>query len=233
MEGCIFCAKRDTELICENELAKAFYDKFPVNEGHVLVVPKRHVSDFFEATPEEISAMNELVFQVKFILGARYNPDGYNIGINVGAAAGQTIFHLHLHIIPRYKGDVPDPRGGIRRIKKSMVPYPEEGESQAKVYNKLVRDKIPGIIEASGKIARVRIADDAEYQTLLYQKLSEEVNELLENNDPEELADIIEVILSLSKTYRISLTELLEMAEKKRVERGGFERKIILLDVQC
>ena len=67
----------------------------------------------------------------------------------------------------------------------------------------------------------------------LYQKLSEEVNELLENNDPEELADIIEVILSLSKTYRISLTELLEMAEKKRVERGGFERKIILLDVQC
>lgn len=127
-EGCIFCTKLDAELICENELAKAFYDEFPVNKGHVLIVPKRHVSGFFEATPEEISAINELVFQVKIILDTIYSPDGYNIGINVGASAGQTIFHLHMHIIPRYKGDVPDPRGGIRRIKKSIVPYPEEGE---------------------------------------------------------------------------------------------------------
>jgi predicted house-cleaning noncanonical NTP pyrophosphatase (MazG superfamily) len=101
-----------------------------------------------------------------------------------------------------------------------------------KVYNKLVRDKIPEIIEASGKKAKIRIAGDAEYKTLLRRKLQEEVNEFLESNDPKELADIIEVILSLSKTYGISLTELLKMAEKKRAERGGFDRRIVLLSVQ-
>lgn len=101
-----------------------------------------------------------------------------------------------------------------------------------KVYNKLVRDKIPEIIEASGKKVRIRIADDAEYLALLCRKLSEEVNEFLENNDPKELADIIEVILSLCKTYGISLAELLKMAEKKRAERGGFDQKIVLLSVR-
>lgn len=100
-----------------------------------------------------------------------------------------------------------------------------------KVYNKLVRDKIPEIIEASGKKARIRIADDAEYPALLCRKLSEEVNEFLENNDPKELADIIEVIISLSKTYGMSLDELLMIADKKRAERGGFYKKIVLLNV--
>jgi predicted house-cleaning noncanonical NTP pyrophosphatase (MazG superfamily) len=101
-----------------------------------------------------------------------------------------------------------------------------------RVYNKLVRDKIPEIIEASGKKSRIRIADDTEYPVLLCRKLSEEVNEFLESKDPKELADIIEVILSLSKTYGISFAELLNMAEKKRAERGGFDQKIILLSVQ-
>lgn len=127
-EGCIFCAKAGADLICENELAKAFYDQYPVNLGHTLIVTKRHLASFFEATPAEITALNELAFQVRTALDAEYRPDGYNIGINVGAAAGQTIFHLHMHIIPRYIGDIPDPRGGIRRIKRSMVPYPGEGE---------------------------------------------------------------------------------------------------------
>lgn len=111
---CAFCIMRDQDLICKNELARAIYDKFPVNEGHVLIIPKRHIASLFEATPEEIIAMSELVFQVKTIIDKKYNPDGYNIGVNVGATAGQTIFHLHVHIIPRYKGDVPDPRGGYQ-----------------------------------------------------------------------------------------------------------------------
>jgi diadenosine tetraphosphate (Ap4A) HIT family hydrolase len=84
------------------------------------------VPGFFEATPAEIAALNELAFAVKKILDARFSPDGYNIGINCGTAAGQTIFHLHMHIIPRYQGDVPDPRGGIRKLMKNMVPYPAE-----------------------------------------------------------------------------------------------------------
>lgn len=123
MEGCIFCSKQGAEILVENELAKAFYDAFPVNLGHVLIVPKRHVEEFFSATREEVAAINELIFEVKEILDREHNPDGYNVGVNVGWAGGQTIFHLHMHVIPRYTGDVPDPRGGIRRIKKSLVPY--------------------------------------------------------------------------------------------------------------
>lgn len=128
MEECIFCKLEDREVIAENQLAAAFYDKFPVNRGHVLIVPKRHVEDYFKATKEEICAINDLIFEVKEIIDQKFKPDGYNIGVNVGSPAGQTIFHLHFHLIPRYKGDVPDPRGGVRKIKKPVVPYLEEGE---------------------------------------------------------------------------------------------------------
>ena len=109
-------------------MAVALYEKYPVNRGHVLVVPKRHVETYFEATLKEMDAITRLIIEVKGKLDQQFHPDGYNIGVNVGAAAGQTIFHLHVHVIPRYSGDVPDPRGGIMRIKKSLVPYPEEGE---------------------------------------------------------------------------------------------------------
>lgn len=123
MTDCIFCNKLDRDIIVENELARAFYDHFPVNEGHVLIVSKRHVESFFDADPQEIDAINKIAFEVKNYLDRKYNPDGYNIGVNIGLAAGQTIFHLHVHVIPRYAGDVDDPRGGVRRVKKSMVPY--------------------------------------------------------------------------------------------------------------
>jgi diadenosine tetraphosphate (Ap4A) HIT family hydrolase len=99
-----------------------------VNKGHVLIIPRRHVATYFDATPDETNAIASLLAEVKAQLDAAFAPDGYNIGVNVGAAAGQTIFHLHVHLIPRYVGDVPDPRGGVRRIKKNLVPYAGEGE---------------------------------------------------------------------------------------------------------
>jgi len=114
---CIFCSELEREIIVENELAVAFLDKFPVNEGHTLVIPRRHMENFFEASMQEIEAINLLIFRVKDVLDERYKPDGYNIGINVGEDAGQTVFHLHVHVIPRYRGDVEDPRGGVRNIK--------------------------------------------------------------------------------------------------------------------
>ncbi len=126
MKNCVFCQKPQSEIICENQLAKAFYDQYPVNQGHVLITPKRHVETFFDASPEELSAINDLIFNVKEILDQKYQPAGYNIGVNVNLAGGQTIFHLHFHVIPRYSGDVENPRGGIRKIKKSLVPYPAE-----------------------------------------------------------------------------------------------------------
>ena len=128
MNNCIFCNVSQSDVIVGNKLAIAFYDKFPVNEGHVLIVPKRHVETFFDAAIEELHAINLLIFEVKEILEVKFNPDGYNIGVNVGYTAGQTIFHLHYHVIPRYSGDVFDPRGGIRKIKNSIVPYLAEGE---------------------------------------------------------------------------------------------------------
>ena len=118
MAECIFCNVPKEKIIAENDLAIAFFDQYPVNEGHTLVVPKRHAETFFDATEAELNAICRLIKVVREKLDVLYNPDGYNIGVNVGAAGGQTIFHLHVHIIPRYTGDVPDPRGGIRRIKK-------------------------------------------------------------------------------------------------------------------
>ncbi len=126
---CVFCNTKDKSIIAENDLAIAFFDKYPVNEGHVLIIPKRHVSDFFLATTEELQDINNLLCTVKEILDKKFKPTGYNIGVNVGKDAGQTIFHLHFHLIPRYPGDVNDPRGGIRNLKENLIPYPQ-GENQ-------------------------------------------------------------------------------------------------------
>jgi diadenosine tetraphosphate (Ap4A) HIT family hydrolase len=102
--------------VASNSLAFAIRDGFPVSPGHTLIVPRRLVASWFEATREEQVAMLELLDAVKSQLDAELRPDGYNIGINVGPAAGQTVMHLHMHLIPRFAGDVPDPRGGIRHV---------------------------------------------------------------------------------------------------------------------
>jgi diadenosine tetraphosphate (Ap4A) HIT family hydrolase len=100
----------------ENALAYARSDNRSLSRGHTLVVPKRHVASFFDMTPEERAAVMELLFQAQAAVQNAYSPDGYNIGVNVGAAAGQSRMHMHLHLIPRYAGDVPDPSGGIRCV---------------------------------------------------------------------------------------------------------------------
>ena len=121
---CPFCSMPKEQLILENELAQAFYDRYPVQTGHLLVVPKRHAQTYFDATPEEILAIHQLIHQGKESIDKKYHPDGYNIGVNVGEYGGQTVMHLHFHLIPRYKGDIEDPRGGIRKAIPNLVPYP-------------------------------------------------------------------------------------------------------------
>lgn len=120
---CLFCDRCDRKMhtiIAENAHAYARWDNFPVSEGHVEIVPIRHVESFFDLTNIEVIAMYNLAKVVRKKLVARYDthrlPDGYTIGINEGSSAGRTIHHVHLHIIPRYWGDVPNPRGGIRNI---------------------------------------------------------------------------------------------------------------------
>ena len=100
----------------ERELAYSARDTYAVSPGHTLVIPRRHVADFFDLTPEEINTIMELIQQEKRLIDDEFRPDGYNIGVNVGQAAGQSIFHVHIHIIPRYKGDVENPQGGVRHV---------------------------------------------------------------------------------------------------------------------
>lgn len=104
-------------------MALAFFDAFPVNPGHALIIPKRHVADYFDLTEDEVVAMQALLREVKAIVEKRFNPDGYNIGVNVNAAAGQSVFHVHMHLIPRYKGDVENPKGGVRGVIPSKQKY--------------------------------------------------------------------------------------------------------------
>ena len=120
---CPFCNFKE-KILFENELALAFFDSYPVSKGHTLIIPKRHSEQYFELTKEEISAMHELSKKVKEYLDNLYHPDGYNVGFNVLEAGGQSVMHTHMHIIPRYKGDVPHPRGGIRKVVNNKpLPY--------------------------------------------------------------------------------------------------------------
>lgn len=114
---CPFCnpdSKR--ELIVESATAYSIFDKYPVSKGHSLIIPKKHCSNYFDLSFKEQSACLFMLNKVKEIVSEKFNPDGFNIGINVGDSAGQTIPHVHLHLIPRYSGDVTNPRGGIRHI---------------------------------------------------------------------------------------------------------------------
>ena len=114
---CPFCAiKPEQEIIAESATAFAIYDKYPVQKGHALIIPKRHIADYFELSFKEQSALHFLANKVKVILQEKYNPDGFNIGINIGEVAGQTIHHVHLHLIPRFKGDMEDPTGDVRGV---------------------------------------------------------------------------------------------------------------------
>ena len=116
---CELCTPND--VVFENELAYVRYDNNSLSRGHVLVVPKRHVANFFDMTAEEQSAVLALLNQAHQSSLAQHSPDGYNIGVNIGKAGGQNRMHVHVHLIPRYSGDVPDPSGGIRCVLAGKV----------------------------------------------------------------------------------------------------------------
>lgn len=126
-QQCPFCnifnndvTKRITD---QNDLAFVIRDGYPVNKGHTLIILKRHIGSFFEITKEERNSLLSLLDRAKKILDKEFKPDSYNIGINDGEAAGQTVPHLHMHLIPRYEGDTDDPRGGVRWIIPDKAKY--------------------------------------------------------------------------------------------------------------
>ena len=121
--SCPFCALPAERILLLADEALVIRDAFPVSPGHTLVIPRRHIGSFFELTDAERACMVELLAKAKAELDLSFQPDGFNIGINDGAAAGQTVPHLHLHLIPRYRGDAPDPRGGVRWVLPAKAKY--------------------------------------------------------------------------------------------------------------
>lgn len=114
--GCPFCSVPTRDILAEDARAFVIADRFPVSLGHTLIISRRHVEEWWDLEEGERASLMALLLRTRESLQAQYRPDGYNVGFNAGAAAGQTVSHVHIHLIPRYKGDVADPRGGIRSI---------------------------------------------------------------------------------------------------------------------
>ena len=125
--SCLVCGAPPSPVIAENALSVAFWDGYAVSPGHTLIVPRRHLADWFEATPEEQRATLALLRECQEGLAQEFAPDGFNIGVNCGLAAGQTVMHLHRHLIPRYTGDVDDPAGGVRFVIPEKGDYKQPG----------------------------------------------------------------------------------------------------------
>jgi diadenosine tetraphosphate (Ap4A) HIT family hydrolase len=123
VKPCAFCTLPESRIIDASMLAMVVRDAFPVSPGHTLVIPKRHVGSFFDLTELERQNLLSLLDKAKLVIDQEFKPDGYNIGINDGPAAGQTVPHLHIHLIPRYNADLPDPRGGVRWVIPTKADY--------------------------------------------------------------------------------------------------------------
>ena len=134
---CPFCHPEPRRIVAKTPQTLTLRDAFPISPGHTLIVPRRHFANLFDANPEEMAELWKAVRQAAAAMAAGVEggpaPDGFNVGINVGVAAGQTVMHMHVHLIPRYAGDQPDPRGGIRRIFPELAAYWDPGWSRGRV----------------------------------------------------------------------------------------------------
>lgn len=122
-QHCPFCIFENRIFVAANDYAFAIYDGHPISQGHTLVIPRKHIASLFDLKEDEYLAVWKIVIYVKNFLKDKFNPDSFNIGLNDGPAAGQTVPHAHIHVIPRYNGDVVDPRGGVRWIIPEKAKY--------------------------------------------------------------------------------------------------------------
>jgi ATP adenylyltransferase len=123
MSACPFCSIPEGDILDENEYAVAVRDRCPVSEGHTLIVTKRHVDDYFKLSTEERNEALALLERMKMAMDSELNPDGYNVGMNIGEAAGQRIFHVHIHLIPRMKGDTTNGEGCVKGVIRHKMSY--------------------------------------------------------------------------------------------------------------
>lgn len=122
-DACPFCPPEERRVFFRSDLVLGLWDGYPVSPGHALLVTRRHVASWFEATADEQQALTAAIAEAKREIEKTHRPAGYNVGFNAGDAAGQTVFHLHLHVIPRYPGDTPEPRGGVRGVIAGKAGY--------------------------------------------------------------------------------------------------------------
>lgn len=127
-EPCPFCDPAPDLVFFETDLVLGLWDRYPVSPGHALLIPRRHVTDWFDADPAIQLALISALPMARASIEKEHSPNGFNIGINVGQPAGQTVFHLHVHLIPRYKGDRDDPRGGVRHVMPDKANYWDDRE---------------------------------------------------------------------------------------------------------
>lgn len=181
---CPFCNLPAERISSENTSAFAIRDGFPVSPGHTLIIPKRHVGSFFDATTEERGALLSLLDQERAALELEFHPAGYNIGINDGPAAGQTVPHLHIHLIPRYPGDRPDPRGGIRWVLPEKADYwsPQSLRDSASFPRYLLHSAPDEKLRFIANIERV-LAEGAFVSTYKYALLVSLVDLAIEHGD--------------------------------------------------
>jgi diadenosine tetraphosphate (Ap4A) HIT family hydrolase len=125
---CTFCNPEPDRVFHESGLVIGLWDRYPVSPGHALLIPRNHVANWFDADPATQLALISALPMAREAISKHHSPDGFNIGINAGKAAGQTIFHLHVHLIPRYKGDQEDPRGGVRHVMSDKANYLDDSE---------------------------------------------------------------------------------------------------------
>ena len=132
--SCPFCSVDESRIAFSNDLVIAIWDGFPVSPGHLLIIPRRHTPAWPNLSSVEKAATWSAIDQGQAVISERFHPDGFNVGFNESAAAGQTVFHFHLHIIPRYEGDVADPRGGVRHVIPDKANYLAAGREFSRSY---------------------------------------------------------------------------------------------------
>jgi len=151
--ACPFCTPDTERVFYRGENVLALWDAYPVSDGHALIITKRHVPTWFDASREEQTELLSALAIAKEAISSKHLPDGYNIGVNVGESAGQTVHHLHVHLIPRYKNDVQDPRGGVRHVIPSRANYLKPSAS---AQPDRVADTGPFPLEPAQPITRLR-----------------------------------------------------------------------------
>ncbi|MFP4461591.1 MAG: HIT family protein [Thermotogota bacterium] len=198
-EFCDILKNQREKIITENEMFFSFFDKYPLNEGHILVVPKRHFANFFDMSPQEWAMAKETISEIKEILDIQFSPTGYNIGVNVGADAGQSIFHAHIHVIPRYSGDIENPGPDDRKVNMPLFEFMRDNDLFKKIiYSQIVQRKLERVIQKSDKESLEDIKGDKEYLKLLKKRLKDAVEDFCENHNGESYDRIIESLELIS-----------------------------------